>query len=45
MQKTVYEDNKYSMQDTTTLYVGTKYTLGEIIEEENISFKFRLIVE
>ena len=45
MQKTVYEANKYSMQDTTTLYVGTKYTLGEIIEEENISFKFRLIVE
>lgn len=45
MQKTVYEDNKYSMQDTTTLYVGTKYTMGELLEEEDISFKFRLIVE
>lgn len=45
MQKTVYEDNKYSMQDTTTLYVGAKYTMGELLEEENISFKFRLIVE
>lgn len=45
MQKTVYEDYKYSMQDTASLYVGTKYTLGEILEEENISFKFRLIVE
>ncbi len=45
MQKTVYEDYKYSMQDTTSLYVGAKYTLGEILEEENIPFKFRLIVE
>lgn len=45
MQKTVYEDYKYSMQDTASLYVGTKYTLGEILDEENISFKFRLIVE
>lgn len=45
MQHTVYEDNKYSMQDTGNLYIGTKYTLNEIIEEENITFKFRLIVE
>ncbi len=45
MQKTVYEDYKYSMQDTASLYVGTKYTLEEILDEENISFKFRLIVE
>ena len=45
MQKTVYEDYKYSMQDTGTLYIGAKYTLGEILEEENITFKFRLIVE
>ncbi len=45
MKKTVYEDNKYSMQDTGNLYIGCKYTMGEIIEEENITFKFRLIVE
>lgn len=45
MQHTVYEDNKYSMQDTGNLYIGTKYTLNEIIEEEEITFKFRLIVE
>lgn len=45
MQKTVYEDNKYSMQDTGNLYIGTKYTLNEIIEAEDITFKFRLIVE
>lgn len=45
MKKTVYEDNKYSMQDTGNLYVGAKYTLEEIIDEEEIPFKFRLIVE
>ncbi len=45
MQKTIYEDNKYSMQDTNNLYVGSKYTLEEIIDEEEIPFKFRLIVE
>lgn len=45
MQKTIYEDKKYSMQDTGTLYIGSKYTLNEIIEEEEIMFKFRLIVE
>lgn len=45
MRKTVYEDNKYSIQDTGSLYVGTKYTLEELIEEEEIPFKFRLVVE
>ncbi|MCM1569390.1 MAG: hypothetical protein NC081_08085 [Roseburia sp.] len=45
MQKTVYEDYKYAIQDMGSLYIGAKYTLEEILEEENISFKFRLIVE
>ena len=45
MQHTTYEDHKYSLQDAGTLYVGTKYTLGEILDEEEIMFKFRLIVE
>ena len=45
MRKTTYEDYKYSMQDTSRVYVGTKYTLDEILEEDNITFKFRLIVE
>lgn len=45
MQKTVYEDYKYSMQDTGRLYVGCKYTLGEILEAEDILFKFSMIVE
>ena len=45
MQKTVYEDKKYSMQDTGHLYIGVKYTFEELLEEENILFKFRLIAE
>ncbi len=45
MQKTVYEDYKYSMQDTNRLYIGSKYTFRELLEEEDISFKFRLILE
>lgn len=45
MHKTFYEENKYSMQDTGNLYVGTKYTMEELINEDEIPFKFRLIVE
>uniref|UniRef100_UPI0040562307 hypothetical protein n=1 Tax=Acetatifactor sp. TaxID=1872090 RepID=UPI0040562307 len=45
MHKTVYEENKYSMQDTGNLYVGTKYTMEEVMNEDEIPFKFRLIVE
>lgn len=45
MQKTVYEDYKYAMQDLSNLYIGAKYTMDEILEEENISFKFRMVTE
>ena len=45
MQKRTYEDYKYSMQDTSRLYVGSKYTMGELLEAEDILFKFRMIVE
>ena len=45
MQKTVYEDYKYSMQDTNRLYIGCKYTFRELLEEDELSFKFRLILE
>ena len=45
MQKKTYEDYKYSMQDTGRIYVGSKYTIGELLEEEDILFKFRMIVE
>lgn len=45
MQKKTYEDYKYSMQDTGRLYVGCKYTMSELLEEEDIMFKFRLLVQ
>lgn len=45
MQKTVYEDHKYCIQDTGHLYIGTKYTFGELLDEDDILFKFRLLVE
>lgn len=45
MDKTFYEDYKYSMQDVSRIYVGCKYTFGEMLEEEEIPFKFRLIME
>ncbi len=45
MQKKTYEDYKYSMQDTARLYVGSRYTIGELLEAEDILFKFRMIVE
>lgn len=45
MQKTVYEDYKYSVQDTARIYVGCKYTFGEFLEEEEILFKFRLVMQ
>lgn len=45
MNQTVYEDYKYSMQDTGRLYVGCKYTFAELLEEEDVSFKFRMLVQ
>ena len=45
MQKTVYEDFKYSMQDTGRIYVGSRYTFRELLEAEDIPFKFRLIMD
>ena len=43
MNKTVYEDYKYCMQDTGNMYVGAKYTINEIAENEDILFKFRKV--
>lgn len=45
MQKTIYEDQKYCMQDVGNVYVGTKYTIDEILENEEIPFKLRLVTE
>lgn len=43
MSMKVYEDYKYSMQDSNCLYVGAKYTFAEIMENEDILFKFRKV--
>jgi hypothetical protein len=43
MKKSIYEDYKYSMQDTSCLYVGSKYTINEIAENDEILFKFRKV--
>ncbi len=45
MQKKTYEDYKYSLQDTGRVYVGCKYTFAELLDEEDIMFKFRLVME
>lgn len=45
MQKTVYEDYKYSMQDVSRVYVGCKYSFEELLDDDDLLFKFRLIVE
>lgn len=45
MKKTTYEDYKYCMQDTGRVYLGCKYTFGEIAAEEDILFKLRLIFQ
>lgn len=45
MNQTIYEDYKYSMQDTSRLYVGCKYTFGELLEAEDVLFKFRMLVQ
>ena len=41
----VYEDGKYCMQEVGTLYVGTKFTFAELLDNEEVPFKFRLLAE
>jgi len=45
MNKQVYEDYKYVMQDIYYLYLGAKYTMTEVVENNDIPIKFRLIAE
>ena len=45
MNRVVYEDGKYCMQDVGTLYVGTKYTFEELLDSEEVPFKFRLLAQ
>ncbi|MDD3369970.1 MAG: hypothetical protein PHP50_14010 [Lachnospiraceae bacterium] len=43
--KTEYSDYKYCMQDAGNLYIGAKYTYGELMELEEIPFKWKAITE
>ncbi len=45
MQTTQYDDYKYGMQDTTRIYIGSKYTFAELMKAESIVFKFQLMVK
>lgn len=45
MMKQQYEDYKYTMMDTAFLYIGSKYSYQEVLENEEVPFKFRTIVE
>ena len=45
MRQTIYEDFKYSMQDTNRIYVGSKYTFRELLDEEELLFKLRMLME
>ncbi|MDR0949297.1 MAG: hypothetical protein LBM69_07265 [Lachnospiraceae bacterium] len=40
-----YEDYKYIMQDTHTIFIGANYSAQELIEDEEVPFKVRLIFE
>ncbi|MCR5619752.1 MAG: hypothetical protein K6F65_06590 [Lachnospiraceae bacterium] len=43
MTRQTYEDYKYFLQDAGYFYIGSKYTLQEITECEDILFKFRKV--
>lgn len=45
MYKQRYDDYKYVMQDVYQLYLGVKYTFEEVVDNEDVPFKFRLILE
>ncbi|MBQ7360377.1 MAG: hypothetical protein IJW63_09810 [Lachnospiraceae bacterium] len=42
---TVYQDYKYIMQDVGNLYLGAKFTYADLIENEEIPFKLKMLVE
>lgn len=39
-----YEDYKYVMVDTSFIYLGAKYSYGEVLENEDVAFKLRTIL-
>jgi hypothetical protein len=40
-----YEDYKYVLQDTYHIFIGAQYTIEELIDNEDIPIKLRIILE
>ena len=40
-----YEEFKYIIQDSGSLYIGSKYTYGELLENELTPFKLKAVIE
>ncbi len=45
MNRQSYEDFKYVMLDTAFLYLGSKYSYAELMENEDVPFKMRSVFE
>ncbi|MBD5550967.1 MAG: hypothetical protein HDQ96_07305 [Lachnospiraceae bacterium] len=41
----VYEDFKYMLQDVNRIYIGAKYTYRELMENPEMAFKFKSVIE
>ena len=41
----VYEDFKYMLQDVGRIYIGTKYTYRELMQNPEVAFKFKSVIE
>lgn len=41
---TQYEDFKYVMQDTGSIYLGALFSFGELLEQEMVPFKLKAIL-
>ena len=40
-----YEDYKYVMGDTSNIYLGGKFTYQEMLDSDEVPFKFQSIIE
>lgn len=40
-----YEDYKYVLQDTYHIFIGAQYTIEELIDNEDIPAKLRIVLE
>jgi len=41
----MYEDFKYMLQDVSRIYIGAKYTYRELMENPEMNFKFKSVIE